>query len=184
MSARPRRSTLIRRPPRAIPAGLLAAALLALGGLGCWLLGTYLLQGTWPAAATGAVDAVAGMTLGSMAVRLVAVGLALAGLALLVSALVPGRPSRVRVLDDDIPGETAISRRDLARSIARRTETVDGVHSASATIRRRRIDVSVWTVVDDPSPVSRAASTAADRALAELRPAGPLRPRVRTDRRS
>lgn len=183
MSARPRRSTLIRRPPRAIPAGLLAAALLALGAVGCWLLGTYLLQGTWPVAAARVVDAVAGMTLGSTAVRLVAVGLALVGLAWLLAALVPGRPARVRVLDDDVPGETAISRTDLARCIARRTETVDGVHSANATIRRRRIDVLVWTVVDDPRPVSRAASEAVDRTLAELRPTGQLRPRVRTGRK-
>ena len=183
MSTRPRRSTLIRRPPRAIPVGLLAVALVVLGGLGIWLLGSYLINDTWPLAASSTVASVAETGLDSTAMRVVAVVLALVGLALLVSALVPGRPSRVRVLDDDIPGETAISRRDLARSIARRTETVDGVHSASATIRRRRIDVSVWTVVDDPSPVSRAASTAADRALAELRPTGPLRARVRTHRR-
>ncbi|MBM7232022.1 DUF6286 domain-containing protein [Dietzia cinnamea] len=184
MSARPRRSTLIRRPPRAIPVGLLAVALVVLGGLGIWLLGSYLINDTWPLAASSTVASVAETGLDSTAMRVVAVVLALVGLALLVSALVPGRPSRVRVLDDDIPGETAISHRDLARRIERRTENVDGVHSTRVSVRPRRIDVAVKTVVDDPAPVTQGAKDAVDHALCELRPADPLRPRVRTDRRS
>ncbi|MDO8393054.1 MAG: DUF6286 domain-containing protein, partial [Dietzia sp.] len=64
------------------------------------------------------------------------------------------------------------------------TENVDGVHSASVAVRRRRIDVAVETVVDDAAPVTRGAKDAVDRALAELRPASPSRPRVRTHRRS
>ena len=184
MSARPRRGTLIRRPPRAIPVGLLAVALVVLGGLGIWLLGSYLINDTWPLAASSTVASVAETGLDSTAMRVVAVVLALVGLALLVSALVPGRPSRVRVLDDDIPGETAISHRDLARRIERRTENVDGVHSTRVSVRPRRIDVAVKTVVDDPAPVTQGAKDAVDHALCELRPADPLRPRVRTDRRS
>ncbi|MFN7243637.1 MAG: alkaline shock response membrane anchor protein AmaP, partial [Dietzia cercidiphylli] len=59
MSARTRGSGLIRRPPRAIPVGLLAAALLVAGGLGSWLLGTYLVHGTWPGPASPTVSGVA-----------------------------------------------------------------------------------------------------------------------------
>ena len=184
MSARTRGSGLIRRPPRAIPVGLLAAALLVAGGLGSWLLGTYLVDGTWPSAASATVDSISGTGIGSTEMRIAAVVLAVVGLALLLAALMPGRPSRVLVLEDDVPGETAISRRDLARRIQRRTENVDGVHSTSVAVRRRRIDVAVATVVDDPAPVTRGAKDAVDRALAELRPAGPSRPRVRTHRRS
>ncbi|MDX2358524.1 DUF6286 domain-containing protein [Dietzia sp. PP-33] len=184
MSARTRGSGLIRRPPRAIPAGLLAVALLALGGLGIWLLGSYLINDTWPSAASSTVASVAGTGLDSTAMRVTAVVLALVGLVLLLAAFVPGRPSRVRILEDDIPGETAISQRDLARRIQRRTENVDGVHSTRVSVRPRRIDVAVETVVDDTAPVTRGATAAVDHALSELRPAGPSRPRVRTHRRS
>lgn len=184
MSARPRGSGLVRRPPRAIPTVLLAAALLLLGALGIWLLGTYLIYDTWPPAATPSVETIAETTLGSVAVRIVAVVLALVGCALLLAALIPGRPSRVQILPDDIPGETAISRRDLALHVERRTETVDGVHSAGATIGPRRVDVTAQTVVEDPAPVAHAAREAVDRVLAELQPTGLRRSRVRIGRRS
>lgn len=184
MSARTRGSGLIRRPSRAIPTGLLAVALVALGGLGSWLLGTYLIDDAWPSAASATVETISGTGLDATAVRIAAVVLAVVGLALLLCALVPGRPSRVRLLGDEIPGETAISRTDLARRIERRTEHVDGVHSASVAVGRRRIDVTVETVVDDTAPVTRGATAAVEQALAELRPAGPARPRVRTHRRS
>lgn len=182
MSARTR--GLVRRPPRTIPAGLLALALLALGGVGIWLLGTYLVDDTWPPAASGSVGSVADTTLDSLAMQVAAVALAVVGLVLILCALVPGRPARVQILVDDIPGETALSRRDLARRIQRRAENVDGVHSARVSVGRRRVDVAVETVVDDTAPVTSGASLAVDQALAELRPATPTRPRVRTHRRS
>ncbi|MET3861722.1 hypothetical protein ABIE38_002658 [Dietzia sp. 2505] len=178
------RSGLIRRPARAVPVGLLAVGLLALGGLGTWLLVTYLVDGTWPSAASGTVETIAGTGMESTTMRIAAAVVAAVGLALLLPALVPGRPSRVLVLGDDVPGETAISRRDLARRLQRRTENVDGVHSASVAVRGRRVDVAVETVVDDPAPVTRGATAAVEQALAELRPTGPSRPRVRTHRRS
>ena len=58
------------------------------------------------------------------------------------------------------------------------------MHSTRVSVRPRRIDVAVKTVVDDPAPVTQGAKDAVDHALCELRPADPLRPRVRTDRRS
>lgn len=180
MSAGARGDALIRRPPRAIPAALLAVALLALGGVGIWLLGTYLAEGTWPSASAQAVAAVAAAGVDSLAMRTAGIVLALVGLALLVAAFVPGRPSRLPILGDDIPGQTAVPHRDLARRIARRAETVDGVHSATARIGTRRIDVVARTVVDDVAPVERGVREAVERAVVELRPADPLRPRVRT----
>ncbi|AVZ40242.1 MULTISPECIES: DUF6286 domain-containing protein [unclassified Dietzia] len=182
--ARPRRSGLIRRPPRAVPVVLLAAALLIVGGLGTWVLVTYLVDDTWPAAASATVETISGTGLGSTETRIAAVVLAVAGCALMLSAIVPGRPSRVLVLGDDVPGETAISRRDVARRIQRRTENVDGVRGASVAVGRRRVDVAVETVVDDTAPVTRGATAAVEEALAELRPLGPTRHRVRTHRRS
>lgn len=184
MSARTTPGTLIRRPSRAVPVGILAVALLAAGGLGIWLLGTYLAEGTWPQAASGVIDSVADTRLDATAMRVVAIVLAVAAVVMLLAAFVPGRPSRVRVLDDALPGDTALSRRDLARRIQRRAENVDGVHSTSVEVTRRRIDVLVRTVVDDTAPVLQSASAAVDRAVHELRPAVPARPRVRIHRRN
>lgn len=184
MSARRGTTGLVGRPSRTIPAGLLAAMLLILGGLGVWLLGTYLVNGTWPGAASSAVTGISDTTLGSPVIQAVAVVLAVVGLAMLLAAIVPGRPSRVPVLADDIPGETALSRRDLARRIQRRAENVDGVHSARVVARPRAIDVRVETVVDDTAPVARAATAAVDEAVRELRPADSPRSRVRIHRRS
>lgn len=184
MSTRSAHNTLVTRPPRTIPVWILAVALLAAGGLGIWLLGTFLVEDTWPAPASGTLATISEYTLDSLPVRLTAIALAVAGLAMLLAALVPGRPARVSALADDVPGHTAISRKDLARRIQRRTENVDGVHSAAVSVRRRRIDVMVDTVVDDPAPVTRGATAAVEQALAELRPATPSRHRVRTHRRS
>lgn len=184
MSARTKPAGLVRRPSRAIPAGLLALALLIIGGAAAWLLGTYLFTSAWPATTQGVVESISQTSLDAVAVKIAAVVVAVVGLALLVAALVPGRSARILVLDDAIPGETALSRRDLARRIERRAEHVDGVHSVRAEVGRRRIDVEVQTVVDDTAPVQRSAAAAVERAVAELRPAGGLRPRVRVHRRS
>lgn len=184
MSARSTPSSLVRRPSRAIPAGLLAVALVVAGGLGVWLLGTYLFDDAWPPAAADAVAAVANSTLDHPIMRVVAIVLAVAGIAMLLAAIIPGRPSRVRLLDDQIPGETAISHRDLARRVQRRAQNVDGVHSARVTVGRRRIDVLVRTVVDDTAPVATAARAAVEHTVRELQFAPSPRSRVRTRRRS
>lgn len=178
------RTGLVRRPTRTIPASLLAVALLVSGGLGVWLLGTYLVDGTWPGAASATLAGISDTRLDAQLVRALAAVLAVLGLAMLLTAIVPGRPSRVRILDDDIPGETALTRRDLAHRIQRRAENVDGVHSSHVAIRRRSLDVQVDSVVDDTAPVSRAASTAVDDALRELRPVDVPRSRLRIHRRS
>lgn len=184
MSSHRTPSSLVRRPSRAVPAGLLAAVLLVAGGLGVWLLGTYLVDDGWPPAASGTVTAVAGTTLDNPIVRTVGIAVAVVGIALLLAAIIPGRPSRLRVLSGDIPGETALSHRDLGRRIQQRAENVDGVHSCRVEVGRRRVDVTVRTVVDDPAPVARAAEAAVDNAVRELRPADPMPTRVRILRRS
>lgn len=184
MSRRHGTTGLVRRPTRTVPASLLALTLLVLGGLGIWLLGTYLVNGTWPGPASSTVTGISETTLGAPVMQAVAIVLAVVGLAMILAAIVPGRPSRVPILADDIPGETAVSRRDLARRIQRRAENVDGVHSARVAARPRAIDVRVDTVVDDTAPVSRAATAAVEDAVRELRPADSPRSRVRIHRRS
>ncbi|KAA0918333.1 DUF6286 domain-containing protein [Dietzia sp. ANT_WB102] len=184
MSATTTPRKLVRHPARAIPAVLLSVVLLVGGALGVWLLGAYFLHGTVPTEASSAVTAIADTRLDSITAKVVAVALALLGLLMILSALVPGRPSRTQILDGDVPGETAISRRDLARRIRRRTEQVDGVHSAHVEIGRRRTDVVVRTVVDDTEPVLHAARAAVEQAVEELHPARSAPPRVRIVRRS
>lgn len=184
MSARAKTVKLVRRPSRAVPVGILAVVLVVIGTAGVWLLGTYLIDGAWPSAAGGAVSSVGSTGLNSVVLKIAACVVAVFGLALLLAALLPGRPARVRVLDHEVPGETALHRRDLARRIQRRAEQVDGVHSVRAEVVRRRLDVDVFTVVDHTDPVLRSATAAVEKAVAELRPDGGLRPRVRIHRRS
>ena len=181
-TATPRR--LVRHPARAIPAVLVSIALLVGGALGVWLLGAYFLHGTVPTEASGAITAISGTRLDSIAAKVVAVALAVLGLLMILSALVPGRPSRTQILAGDVPGDTAISRRDLARRIRRRAEQVDGVHSARVEIKRRRTEVVVRTVVDDTEPVLHAARAAVEEAVEDLHPARSAPPRVRIVRRS
>ncbi|MGP9536631.1 DUF6286 domain-containing protein [Brachybacterium sp. AOP43-C2-M15] len=180
MTTTPRR--LDRRPSRSIPVGLLGAVVLTAGVLGAWLLGTLLVDGSWPASARSGLDTVGALRLDSAPVLAAAGVLALLGLLMLLAALLPGSSSRSRVLDGDVPGQTVVSRRDLARRVKLRVERVDGVHSARASVSRRRVDVVARTVVDDAESVLRAARTAAEQSVAELRPASTPRTRVRVQR--
>ena len=63
-------------------------------------------------------------------------------------------------------------------------EQIGGVHSATVTTRRSRVDVVVHTVLDDLDPVQEAARKKTDEALETLQPAGIARSRVRIKRTS
>lgn len=184
MSGRRQPASLVRHPSRAVPVGLLAVALGGIGAAGLWLLATCLVTDAWPAAASRRVEALASTRLDSVPVQVTAVVAGVLGVAMMLSALWPGRPKRLRALEGQTPGETALPRRDLARRIQHRAQHVDGVHSARVQVKRRRIDVAVQTVVDDPANVRHRATAAVERAVAELRPTTDLRPRVRVHRRS
>ena len=176
--------SLVRRPPRAIPVVILCVLLLAAGGLGAWLLGTYVVDGNWPRPAADTVSTIGDTSFDSTAMRIGAGLLALLGLVLLLCAIIPGLPSRMRILEDDVPGETAISRRDLARRVEQRVGQVDGVHSVRASVGKRRVDVTVTTLVDDVDAVRTTSTATAEHAITELRPNVPLQPRVRVNRKS
>lgn len=180
MSTAPPR--LIRRPARTVPTALLGLLLLAGGLLAVWLLGSLLLDGAWPASSRSTLESIGALRLDSAPVLVTAGVLALLGLVLLLAALLPGRPSRSLVLAGDTPGGTAVPHRDLARRITRRVEAVDGVHSARATVSGRRLEVLARTVVDDSESVLRAARTAVERSVDELRPETAFRTRVRVSR--
>ena len=175
---------LIRRPSRSLPSAVLALLLLAVGGLGAWLTGHRIVTGTWPDRTVTTLDAIGSTTLGSVAV-LAAAGIAAAcALAMILAALWPGLPERVTLLPDTVPGQTAVRRRDLASLVRTRVEQIGGVHSATVTTRRSRVDVVVLSVLDDLEPVQEAARKTTDEALETLQPAGITRSRVRIKRTS
>lgn len=180
MSTAPPR--LDRRPPRSLPVVMVGLLLLAGGLAASWLLGTLLVEGSWPAPARDVLDSVGALTLDSTPVHLAAGILAVLGLLLLLAALVPGTPSRSLVLSGEIPGSTVVSRRDLARRVSLRVEHGDGVHSARTRITGRRVDVLVRTVVDDSDAVLGAALAIAEQSVHELRPTTAFRTRARVQR--
>ena len=98
---------------------------------------------------------------------------------MIILALWPGAFERTEVLADNVPGQTAISRRDLARLVQAHVERVDGVHSARVRVRRNRVNVTVFSVLDDLEPVRQAAQKAAEQAIQTLKPVGAAHSRVR-----
>ena len=170
---------IVYRPTRSAPAALLALLLLIVGGLGTWLTAYRFLTGAWPQRAVTTLDAVGAASLGSIAV-LVAAGVAAAfGLFLLIAALWPGRPKHLAFLPDVIPGQTALRRRDLAFLVKRQVEQIAAIRSASATVRRSRVDVVVFSDADDLDAVREAASKKTNEALEIFQPVGITRGRVR-----
>ena len=170
---------LIRRPSRSTPSVLLALLLLTAGGLGAWLTGHRIVTGTWPDRTVTTLDAIGSTALGSVAVLAAA-----CALAMILAALWPGLPERVALLPDTVPGQTAVRRRDLASLVRTQVEQIGGVHSATVTTRRSRVDVVVLSVLDDLEPVQEAARKTTNEALETLQPAGITRSRVRIKRTS
>ena len=126
-----------------------------------------------------------GVALGGQLILLAAAGIAAAcALAMILAALWPGLPERVALLPDTVPGQTAVRRRDLASLVRTQVEQIGGVHSATVTTRRSRVDVVVLSVLDDLEPVQEAARKTTDEALETLQPAGITRSRVRIKRTS
>ena len=176
--------TLIRRPSRSLPSVILALLLITTGSLGVWLLGHRIVSGTWPDRAATTLDAVGSATLGSAAVLITAGIVAVCGLVMIFMALWPGVPEHVEILPDAVPGQTAVTRRDLAGLVRTQVEQIGGVHSVAVTARRSQVDIVALSVLDDLAPVREAARKKADEALHALKPVGITRSRVRIKRTS
>ncbi|BDA63867.1 DUF6286 domain-containing protein [Actinomyces capricornis] len=179
MSNDPRRLT--RRPSRSLAAAILAVGLIALGALGAWLAITLLVTGNWPSRAASTMRTTGSTAMGSPSVLMAACILAGLGLIMLMAALWPGRPAHLAILPDDIPGQTVLSRRDLATLIQRRVEQVDGVDTVRVKASRTRADIRVRTLMDD-GQLQPAVMRAAQDALEQLRPEQTMRCRVRVRR--
>ena len=170
---------LIHRPSRSAPAALLALLLLALGSLGIWLLGYHLITGVWPQRAVTALEAISSASFGSTWVLIIAGVAAACGLAMLISAFLPGKFDRVAILQDDLPGQTAVSRRDLATLVKNQLEQIGDIHSATVRVHHSRVDVTAFTDLDDLSALNEVVSQKTDEALRTFQPSGITRSRVR-----
>ncbi|MCU1667978.1 MAG: hypothetical protein JWP40_905 [Blastococcus sp.] len=111
-------------------------------------------------------------------VRAVCVGLILLGLVFLFCALRRGRPGALR-----LPGRTdgvavTASRSGLERALSIEAGRVDGVRSARAKARRRRVKVIAATGLRDPGDLSTRIADVISERLGELDLADSLRSRV------
>lgn len=117
-------------------------------------------------------------TLGAGTVRAVCAGLVLIGLGLLICALRRGKPGVI-----PLPGRTegvtvTASRKELERALSAEAGRVDGVESARARARRRRVTVSARTAMRDPGDLSSRVTDVVTGRLGELGLADRLRPKV------
>jgi hypothetical protein len=117
-------------------------------------------------------------TLGAGIVRAVCGGLVLLGLALLFCALRRGKPGAL-----PLPGRTegvtvTASRKELERALSAEAGRVDGVESARARARRRRVTVQARTALRDPGDLSSRVTDVVTGRLGELGLTERLRPRV------
>ena len=173
---------LVYRPSRSVPATILALLLLVVGGLGAWLTGYRLVAGSWPHRTITTLDAIGALSLSSIAV-LIAAGLTAAfGLFMLLAALWPGRCEHVEVFPDAIPGQTAVRHSDLASLVKTQVMQVAAIRSASVTTLPSRVDVVVYSDLDDLEAVRDAASQRTDEALKIFQPVGITHSRVRAKR--
>lgn len=176
--------SLTKKPPRVVPVTIFALLLVAAGGFGIWLLGSYAATGNWPQPASNALNAVADTQLSDPAVIAIAAAVAVLGLIFLIAGITPGDSANREVLDDEIPGQTAISRRDLAGWVQSKAERIDGAQSATATVNKNTLDVHVHTPIDNTDAVRRRTEKTVTQALEDFRPADSIKPRIhviRTD---
>ncbi|MGP9693768.1 DUF6286 domain-containing protein [Brachybacterium sp. AOP25-B2-12] len=160
------------RPRRGVPALILGLVLLAGGATALWLLGSFALDGAWPAQVSAAVRTVGATALSDPTVLAVGIALGIIGLVLLLAGIIPGSPGQAVVRDAgdpaSTPGETVIAHRDLARRIRARLSQVDGVSAARVDVTGRSVRAAVSTPVDDRDAVDARARHAARDVLEEL----------------
>jgi Family of unknown function (DUF6286) len=144
-----RSNKLRRRPARTTPASIVSVVVLAVGVGLVWITVLRLLNGRWPRFLGGAVNEwLATLTWGSTITVAISLAAVAVGLILLFCAWKPGQPNAIVLHVDgsgDVAGSTefVITRRSVARLAAGHADLVDGVDSVSATVRSRRITLSV-----------------------------------------
>jgi hypothetical protein len=144
-----RSNKLRRRPARTTPASIVSVVVLAVGVGLVWITVLRLLNGRWPRFLGAVHEWLATLRWGSTITVAISLAAVAVGLILLFCAWKPGQPNAIVLHVDrssgDVAGSTelVITRRSVARLAAGQAELVDGVDSVSATVRSRRIILSV-----------------------------------------
>ena len=141
---------LRRRPARVVPAVVIAVVLLALGVGLVWIAVLRLSSGSWPGFVGRAGSWTAALSWGSAVTIAIAAGIAVIGLVLLLAALIPGKPTALRMNTDVLGGEQArteavMTRSAVAKLATARADEVDGVDSVSASVGAGSVRVAVKT---------------------------------------
>lgn len=188
MSRRDARSdALRRRPSRTVPAVIVALVLLALSVAMVWVAVRRLSSGQWPGAVTQAAGWTAALTWASVAMLVIAGLVVLAGLVLLLCAVVPGKPTALRIGTEPLETEhgnveAVMTRRSVAKLANARANEVDGVDGVKTTVTGRLVAMSITTASAQREDI-QASVTERVRAALEASGLDPL-PRVRAKART
>lgn len=147
-----RSTSLLRRPSRTVPAGIVAAIILAAGVALVWASVAKLREDRWPAWVGAIHHQARTQTWGATPVIIAGAVLALSGLALIVLAVKSGTPTAYQI-DSGGPGpggsaesvEFAMTRRGVAKLATAHADLVDGVDAVSARVGRRKVRLAVTT---------------------------------------
>jgi hypothetical protein len=174
-----RSNKLRRRPARTTPASIVSVVVLAVGVGLIWITVLRLLNGRWPRFLGAVHEWLATLTWGSTITVAISLAAVAVGLILLFCAWKPGQPNAIVLHVDRSSGDVAestelvMTRRSVARLAAGHAELVDGVDSVSATVRSRRITL---TVKSQSAQRSQLADMVTDRVREALQGVG-LQPR-------
>lgn len=141
---------LRRRPSRTVPAVIVAVVLLCLSVAMVWVAVRRLSSGDWPGAVTQAAGWTAALTWASVTMLVIAGVVVLAGLVLLLCAVVPGKPTALRIGTEPLETdrghiEVVMTRRSVAKLASARANEVDGVDGVSTTVTGRAVAMSITT---------------------------------------
>lgn len=113
--------------------------------------------------------------------RVVLVGVGVLSLLLLTAALRPGKPRAVALparSDSGTGTVVSASRRGLEKTIAAAARRPDGIHSATADVRRRTVRVKARTGTRSKADLQQQVTAAVSQRLTELDLSNTLRPRI------
>ncbi|MFP5071174.1 DUF6286 domain-containing protein [Pseudonocardia nantongensis] len=174
---------MIRRHRRVLPARIVALLLLA-AMVVLVMACVQLLLGQPPLISFGALAAAgAALQWGSSAVLAAGVVAAVLGLVLLACAWTRGAATVLPLATTEYTSAGA-TRQSLRRSIATVAHTVDGVHTATATVTPRRVRATVTTPLRDPGDLREQVSAAIEEHLGAIALARTPRTTVRVTSRS
>ncbi|WP_058235259.1 DUF6286 domain-containing protein [Devriesea agamarum] len=141
--------SLLHRPYRSIPMIILGIILLLIGILVCAVSISMLSKTEIPSWITSLGDQIRALVIDSPAGWTIAIVLVCLGLICLLAGIIPGARSALELsAPDHAPGqqrEIVIPPRDLEQFASASAQSLDGVTSARATCRGRRMEIRVQT---------------------------------------